>query len=144
MNFLDTNSGNTILDEFVKSKNPWFLALWKTRERADHDALVLGGGNFVAVILSEAGKGFKRQMRNRKDGDTIDGIIRKRCKRNKNKGRRAAGSRQASGSNESPRRNCLPPEPGAGIIAGGDCEAVGVGTSAIGMPIGMMETQKEK
>ena len=66
----------------VRSMGGWsrVLALRNTGERAEHDARVLGGGNFVAGILSEAEKNLKRQMRNRKDGDTIDGIIRTRCK----------------------------------------------------------------
>ena len=111
----------------IRSMGGWsrVLALRKTGKRAEYDARVLGGEDFVAGILSEAEKGLKRQMRNRKDGDAIDGIIRKRCKETKIKEERLAGRRQASGSNEGARRNCLPPEQGAGIIAGGDCEAVG-------------------
>lgn len=130
----------------IRSMGGWsrVLALRKTGERAEHDVRVLGGGDFVAGILSEAEKGLKRQMRNRKDGDTVDGIISKRCKEAKIREEelKAGGKRREVTKVRGEIAYRLSRELGLSLAE--IARQLGVGTSAIGMAIGRMETEKEK
>jgi len=47
--------------------------------RVEHDARILGGGDFVAGILREADKNLRRQLRLGGRKTSIDGVIRKMC-----------------------------------------------------------------
>lgn len=130
----------------IRSMGGWsrVLALRKTGERAEHDGRVLGGGDFVAGILSEAEKDLKRQMRNRKDRDTVEGIISKKCKEAgiREEELRAGGKRREVTKVRGEIAYRLSRELGLSLAE--IARQLGVGTSAIGMAIGRMETEKEK
>ena len=118
------------------------LALRKSGERAAHDARVLGGGDFVASIVSEAEANIKRQVRKRKERDRVAGIIRTGCKE--------AGIREAELRAGGKRREVtkvrgqiayrLSRELGLSLAE--IARQLGVGTSAIGMALGKRETEK--
>lgn len=120
------------------------LALRKVGNQAEHDARVLGGGDFVAGIPSEAEKGLKRQLRNPKDRNTVDGIIKKRCKEAKIRQEelKAGGKRREVTKVRGEIAYLLSREFGLSLAE--IARQLGVCTSAIGMAIERKEPTKEK
>lgn len=130
----------------IRSLGGWsrVLALRKTGERAEHDVRVLGGGDFVVGILSEAEKNLKRQIRNRKDKDRVDRIIRKQCKEAniREEELRAGGKRREVTKVRREIAYRLSREMGLSLAE--IARQLGVGTSAIGMAMVRMESEKLK
>lgn len=65
----------------IRSLGGWsqVLSTRGNKERVEHDARILGGGDFVADILREADKNLKRQLRLGERKASIDRVIRKMC-----------------------------------------------------------------
>lgn len=66
----------------IRSLGGWsqVLSLRGEKEKMEHDARILGGGDFVANILREADKKTRRQLRLGERGRLIDQLIKKVCK----------------------------------------------------------------
>jgi hypothetical protein len=66
----------------VRSLGGWsqVLSMREKKEKIEHDARILGGGDFVANILREADKKIKRQVKFGERGELIDQLIKKVCR----------------------------------------------------------------
>jgi chromosomal replication initiation ATPase DnaA len=67
--------------ELIRSQGGWsrVLSARGKGERVEHDARILGGGDFVAGILREANKKLRRQLRFGEREASMEGVIRKMC-----------------------------------------------------------------
>lgn len=65
----------------IRSQGGWsqVMSLRGNRERVEHDARILGGGDFVAHILSEADKNLRRQLRLGEREVLVAQVIEKVC-----------------------------------------------------------------
>jgi hypothetical protein len=67
----------------IRSKGGWsqVLAARRSGQKEEYDERILGGGDFVKAILTEAEEKARRQLKLRRSGKTIDTIIEEECKR---------------------------------------------------------------
>jgi DNA-binding Lrp family transcriptional regulator len=67
--------------ELIRSRGGWsrVLSARGKRERVEHDARILGGGDFLAEILREANKKLRRQLRSGEREASMERVIRKMC-----------------------------------------------------------------
>lgn len=84
--FIEEGKGQGRRDELVggglvRSLGGWsqVLSTRGNKERIEHDARILGGGDFVAGILREADKNLKRQLKFGERKASMDRVIRKMC-----------------------------------------------------------------
>ena len=128
----------------IRSMGGWsrVLSLRKTGEKAENDARVLGGSDFVASILLEAEKTVKRQIRNPRDKKGIEAIIKKNCKdgRISEKELKAGGKRREVTKVRGEIACRLSRD--FGLTMAEIARELGVGASAIGMMLERMEAKK--
>jgi chromosomal replication initiation ATPase DnaA len=120
------------------------LSLRGKGERVEHDSRILGGGDFVKEILREADKRLRRQMKNKKEKDSIDRVIKKMCTEAgvKEEELRSGGKRRGVTKVRGEVASYLNKEMGLSMAE--IARNLGVGTSAIGMAIGRMKDGEKK
>jgi hypothetical protein len=66
----------------IRSLGGWsrVLSARGNKERVEHDARILGGGDFVAEILREANRNLRKQLRFGERKASMGGVIRKMCR----------------------------------------------------------------
>jgi putative transposase len=67
----------------IRSKGGWseVIAARRSGRKEEYDERILGTGDFVNVILKEAEEKTKHQLKLRRSGTTLEGIIEEECKR---------------------------------------------------------------
>jgi REP element-mobilizing transposase RayT len=67
----------------IRSKGGWseVISARRSGRKEEYDERILGTGDFVNVILKEAEEKTKHQLKLRRSGKTLDGIIEEECKR---------------------------------------------------------------
>ena len=81
----------------VRSLGGWsqVLSLRSNKEKMEYDSRILGGGDFVSKILTEADKGLKRQLRLGERKVLAEQMIKKICKQERiNEGELCNGGRR--------------------------------------------------
>ena len=130
----------------IRSLGGWsrVLSLRGKGERVEHDSRILGGGDFVKEILREADKRLRRQMKNKKEKDSIDRVIKKMCTEAgvKEEELRSGGKRRGVTKVRGEVASYLNKEMGLSMAE--IARNLGVGTSAIGMAIGRMKDGEKK
>ncbi|WAC08826.1 MAG: transposase [Thermodesulfobacteriota bacterium] len=128
----------------IRSMGGWsrVLSLRKSCEKTENDARVLGGSDFVAAILLEAGKTVKRQIRNPRDKKAIKAIIKNSCNdgRISEKELRAGGKRREVTKVRGEIAGRLSRE--FGLTMAEIARELGVGASAIRMILEKMVAKK--
>ena len=67
----------------IRSKGGWsqVLAARRSGRKEEYDERILGGGDFVNVILKESEEKARRQLKLKRSGKTVDKIIEEECKK---------------------------------------------------------------
>ena len=130
----------------IRSLGGWsqVLSLRGKREGIDHDARILGGGDFVRDILKEADRGLKRQVRLSERREFIERWIEKICRE---EGMEEEELRMGGGRREVSRvraRISYDLNHGFGISMAEIARRLGVCTSAIAKAIKKREGEQEK
>ena len=123
----------------IRSLGGWsrVMSLRGKKEKALHDARILGGEDFVEGIIREADKKLSRQLKQRGKDKTIDEVIKKMCKEEE---LRRGGKRRDVTRARGKIAYYLSKE--VGISMAEIARHVGVGSSAIGMIIARRESRQ--
>jgi putative transposase len=130
----------------IRSLGAWsqVLSMRGTKEGVEHDARILGGGDFVARIVGEADKSLRRQLRVGERDVLVAGVIGKTCdeagikeEELRNGGRRREVSQTRARISYQLSREL-------GVPVAEIARHLGVCTSAIVKAIQKVESQREK